>query len=265
TTGFPFVGPGVAINTHQDEGAGDEPGYVHVPDSREGDNADNAYAIGLYLDPQDYQDYAYFNNRFGNSADVITSEMSTGNPSKPSTSGIHKVTGDVTIDETDNWSVGSGESFVVLIDGNLTIEDTTGGNQQIITVAEGGYVAFIVNGNITIADSVGYDSSHANFQSSDPDDAVVQGVFVTSRTGDLIIDTDGDDNTQDLKFMGAGTFVGWGGVSLSRTYFDSALGSMLNRTNPTEIFIFRPDFVENTPAVMQASEKTQRQVAPHLD
>lgn len=50
------------------------------------------------------------------------------------------IEGDLTIDAP--WSIGTGESVVVLVNGNLNI------NEAINTTGTG-FVAFIVNGNIT--------------------------------------------------------------------------------------------------------------------
>ncbi len=69
----------------------------------------------------------------------------------------------------------------------------------------------------------------------------VEGVYIADR---IIIQ--GGLSGGDKKFVGAGTFVGWSGVTLGRSFADP----LANDTNPSELFIFRPDFVQNVPERM---------------
>lgn len=69
----------------------------------------------------------------------------------------------------------------------------------------------------------------------------VEGVYIADR---IIIE--GGRAGGDLKFVGAGTFVGWTSVTLGREYDDP----FTNDSYPTEVFIFRPDFVSNVPERM---------------
>jgi hypothetical protein len=117
---------------------------------------------------------------------------------------------------------------VVFVDGNLTV------NAQ-ITVAPGGFVAFIVKKNITFDSNLGW-SDPRNTQ------AIVAGVFVADQQ--IIVAGKGGGN--DLKFVGEGTFVGWGGVQLGRRFTPV----QTNNTYPTELFRYRPDFMDVVPARM---------------
>jgi len=72
-------------------------------------------------------------------------------------------------------------------------------------------------------------------------DSSVEGVYIADR---IIIA--GGLAGGDLKFIGQGTFVGWNGVTLGRSFAD--VNS--NDTSPTELFMFRPDFVQNVPERM---------------
>lgn len=65
----------------------------------------------------------------------------------------------------------------------------------------------------------------------------------------------------DRKFIGAGTFVGWGGVALNRDYGGGS-NPELNNTSPTEVFIFRPDFIVNAPREVKSAQMTWREVEP---
>ncbi len=96
--------------------------------------------------PTDY--YAVMYHRFGSPA--ATSTGDTTFTSKPA-SGTYYVNGNLTID-TAGWNVSPGETIVVLVSGNLTINQT-------INLSGTGFVAFIVNGNITVDPSVGEDYS----------------------------------------------------------------------------------------------------------
>ncbi len=132
------------------------------------------------------------------------------------------------------WDVTDDESYVIFVDGNLTFDDS-GRVEELISVEEGGFLAFIVSGDINIADSVGNDNL-ANTTSN------IEGVFISD--GTLTIESNG---AMDKRFIGEGTFVGWTDVELLRDYDDE----VLNESYPTETFVYRPDFVKNTPEKMK--------------
>ncbi|MDQ3008297.1 MAG: hypothetical protein M3Q81_01750 [bacterium] len=143
------------------------------------------------------------------------------------------------------WNVAAGESIVVFIEGNLTLNDLSNAvaNDRMITVAEGGFLAFIVNGDIIIGETVGNDT----LTDTTPN---AEGMFVAQNQ--LIIESRGSANGGDSRFVGAGTFVGWGGVDLQRDFRSDAdaARAIQNSTKPAELFVFRPDFVTNLPARM---------------
>ncbi len=161
---------------------------------------------------------------------------SEGDALKPGTTkDAYFHSGDMTIQSP--WSVTTGESFVVFIDGDLTIEDP-GAVGELITVDEGGFLAFIVSGDINIADSVGH-STLTNLTGN------LEGVYIAD--GNLTINTNG---ALDNRFVGEGTFVGWNGVDMLRDFDESAS----NELYPTEMFVYRPDLVKNTPEKMKRSQ-----------
>lgn len=154
---------------------------------------------------------------------------------------------------TQPWNVPSGENIVIFVNGDLNIRNT-------IQVAQGGFLAFIVRGNVNVDVSVG---------SSDPTSttSVVEGVYIADgmfRTCTNHNDACGNavQNISDLKFVGAGTFVGWNGLALQRDFSDSALGGLANNRNPAELFYSRPDFMLYTPEEMKKPHYLWQEVNP---
>lgn len=79
--------------------------------------------------------------------------------------------------------------------------------------------------------------------------------------GTFTVSGSSDGGVSDRKFIGAGTFVGWGGVALNRDYGGGS-NPELNNTSPTEVFIFRPDFIVNAPREVKSAQMTWREVEP---
>lgn len=178
------------------------------------------------------------------------------------------VNGNVGIDETQGFNLSNDQSLVVFVDGNLTIDDSnTGDNQyKIISVDEGGFLAFFVNGDILISADVGYDLDPANptVPVVSVENSNIEGVFVTD--GDLIIQSKNavGEVPPDRKFIGAGTFVGWHGVNLDRTFDDNGQGPILNQVQAIENFIYRPDFLANWPTKLKTSVSNWHEINPQL-
>jgi hypothetical protein len=152
--------------------------------------------------------------------------------------------GDMTLN--DPWTIEANESRVIFVEGNLRLNNT-------ITVASGGFLAFIVSEDITIDPSVGYD----DVTQTTP---LIEGVFVAN--GLLELPGVGTAAGGDRKFVGAGTFVGWGGIALERDYDNGQLRRRLNNYNSTELFIYRPDLALNAPTQMQTPRYQWREVSP---
>lgn len=191
-------------------------------------------------------------NDFGGSTNNI--QEPTGTPANAGVDAYYQ-SGDVTIE--DPWSIESGESRVIFIDGTLTIKNT-------INVAEGGFLAFIVKKDILVDPSVG----HEDVTNNTP---LVEGMYIAN--GQIRFPSAGVNGTVrevspgvfeggDLKFVGAGTFVGWGGIAMERDFDDGVLRRQMNNENPTELFIYRPDLVLNTPARMRSPRYQWREVNP---
>jgi hypothetical protein len=145
--------------------------------------------------------------------------------------------GDVTLQRP--WIIGetTPEQLVIFIEGNLTFDDPDDA-QQLLRVYPGSFLMFVVSGDIRITADVGNGADHANETPN------LEGVFVA----DGVIHIQGLSPVQsDERFVGAGTFVGWGGVILDRDFADGGTGRAFNNTIPTELFIYRPDFAMNAP------------------
>jgi hypothetical protein len=115
-------------------------------------------------------------------------------------------------------------------------------------------LAFVVSGSITFDATVG----HENIDETTPNPSVepnVEGVFIAN--GRITVASRGSD---DKKFVAAGTYVGWSGVELNRTFDNGGLGVFRNTTTPSETFIYRPDFVTSTPELFKFSDLIWKEV-----
>jgi hypothetical protein len=155
--------------------------------------------------------------------------------------------GDLTIQ--DPWQVDALESRVIFVDGDLNLKNT-------VLVAPTGFLAFFVSGDIIIDANLG----HTDPTAPTSGNSIVEGVYVAN--GRLLLPSRGEDAGGDYKFVGEGTFVGWGGVELDRNYADTATRGLLNNTNPAEVFRYRPDFLVRSPQELKVARTEWREVAP---
>ena len=245
TAGFPLSNTG-AIVTSLTGGV-----YIHEADSR--GNALQAKALGVVVPIENYD---YFYDKFGDQAQILPN---AGKPIVGSELAIYQYTGDLTLTENNPWNLTNTEKIIVFVDGNLTIDDTVAGENRITTVATGGdaFLMFIVSGDITITSRVGYADIYTN--PAAPNVANVEGVFIA----DGLLTVAGVAGATDLKFIGAGTFVGWSGVDLQRN-FDPGGSPELNNNAATEVFIFRPDLIVNAPRAVKSAQMTWREIEPRF-
>ena len=180
-------------------------------------------------------------------------ELSQLNPTVRDGVFISHFSGALTLAPTATWNitgggVGTAQKYIIFAD-SVTIKDTAS-LKKLITVAEGGYFMVIAKNGITVDFSVG----------DLPADKTVnlEGVYVAD--GPLIIKNDGDNTTQDLKFIGAGTFVSWTNITLDRKFADGGVGAIQNNTSATEFFIFRPDFMAALPEMLKDSRTVWREI-----
>jgi len=185
----------------------------------------------------------------------------------------------LTLDQNNGFQVASGESIVVFINGNLTINNNGGSdNTKITTVARktstnsGGFLAFITNGNITISSNVGktIDPDQTSFiQAVTYANTHLEGVFVAD--GTITINGQDDDDLNggypDRKLIVAGTFVGLTDIDLNRRADDPADPTTIyykiqNSFQAFENFVYRADLLINWPEELKSSIINWQEVAP---
>jgi hypothetical protein len=178
------------------------------------------------------ENYQYFYNLYSMGS-APTADFNGTKPTAAPTNGrAYFANGNTTVNiGGGGWTVNTGESYVIFVNGNLTID---GSPDDRLTVAEGGFLAFIVSGNVTVTNTVG----RADYNDTT---SSVHGVYIADR---IIIQ--GGRAGGDLRFNGEGTFVGWTGITLGRYYGTLSISD----TVPSESFKFRPDFVINVPERM---------------
>jgi len=178
--------------------------------------------------------YEYFKNRFGlaNATTNDNASLDLGALGKPSSrENPYYFVGDVTT--AGDWSVGDGESIIVVVDGTLTINGS-------ITTSGSGFIAFIVKRNISIASSVGTTASSTT--------SVIDGVYVA---GETFLTGSGSE-----RFVGKGIFVA--------SVFDLQrdLGDTDNQNYAAELFQYDPALFLNLPGSMKEHSVTWQEVAP---
>jgi hypothetical protein len=127
------------------------------------------------------------------------------------------------------WTVNNGDSYVVFVNGNLTVT----GN---MSVSQGGFLALIVNGNVTV----------------DPAVTQLDGIVIA----DGSYTTNSAGAGADSQLLSNGSTIAWGGVSLGRD-----LGGA-NVSTPAEKFTYRPDLLTNMPEKMKTFAMTWEEVVP---
>ena len=133
-----------------------------------------------------------------------------------------------------NWSIPTGQSYVFLVNGNLTI------NGRINFVGTG-FIAFIVKDDINISPGIG-----TTFSSATP---VLEGIYIAS--GTLHTGVNGGPGEPNYfpgaeRFVGKGIFIA-GGVSLERDLSTADAGTTANDTNAAELFIYNPELLLRMP------------------
>lgn len=187
------------------------------------------------------QNYDYFRRRYDFPQEPLEDFQSDAdNAQKPAGvprngNGAFLRQGDLTI--ASAWDVADGESYTIFVEGDLNINAK-------INVDVGGFLAFFVAGDVIIDPSVG-DAAYDDITGD------VEGLYVANgwiRTPSAGIQAGGD-----IKFVGEGSFVGWGGVELGRDFLGLTPASRkANDTNPVELFIARPDIVDAMPERLRA-------------
>lgn len=260
--GFIAVGEGGSVITTKDN----SDAYVHSAGSRT--TALGAYGTGVRPSTENY---SYF---FGNvNRDLVTVANLTAlkaaiDAQAADSTGLYLYGGGgtLTIDKTDGTvplSIPADKKVIVFIPGSLQFSNSSGLDEAVITsVANGGFLMFVVQNNITIDAAVGYVDS-TTLSSATPN---LTGVFAAD--GQITVASDNNASTTDRKFIGAGTFVGLdtantgNGINLLRNFDDGDLGKTKNSVDPAEVFVFRPDFVDNYPTEMKTAQYNWKELAP---
>ncbi|MDO5561410.1 MAG: hypothetical protein Q4G02_01395 [bacterium] len=169
---------------------------------------------------------------------------------------VCKFTHDTTL---GNITIADGVKQVVFVDGNLTINGD-------IAVPETSYLAIIVSGDITFDPNLGtnvFDFEN-DIEASWNQKPAVNGVFIAS--GKLLFPAHSATQVNEFtkypcapKLTLGGTFVGWEGVDVKRSFIGCAK-TKPSLTNPYQnynakipvlTFQYRPEFVLNTPDWMK--------------
>ena len=197
----------------------------------------------------------------------------------PNGTDINLTTGKYTIFVTGNLNIGSS---VTTTPYPTTYNDNPNSTVS-IRVANGAYLGFIVQKDINIRPQVGYRNRAA--YNSTPQFGTplgncagggpryvgnIQGVFIAD--GKIIVERNLTSNVDsavdpncvggrypDKKFVGEGTFVGWNGVDLQRSFSDGCTTQSWNNTTPTETFNYRPDFLKNSPEWLWRSVRLRQE------
>ncbi len=162
--------------------------------------------------------------------------------SLPSADGVYFKNGDVS-SLSQSWNPGGGidKKIIILINGNLTID-----KRITVDESENGFLAFIVSGSITIDSSLGNNPAAPGTR----DRSNIEGVFICDGT----FNTSLGDNGKE-RFVGEGIFVA-GGFNFGRDLED------YNGEIAAELFVFRPDFLINSPQELWQSNFTWEEIAP---
>lgn len=270
-SGFAIASTGNTNNLRSSDSSSSYHAYFHLIDRL---NNVNSYGVNTSLNQLNYD---YFYKLAENSLQAI----GTGEDLEPlladwtgaawwQTDEINyiAVDGNVSIDESQGFNLTTGQKLVVFVDGNLTIDDSNpnDANRKITSVDGTSFLAFIVKGNILVTPHVGYElnPSVPTVPAVSVANSNVEGVFVADGAFTVQSKTAIGEVPPDKKFIGAGTFVGWSGINLNRTFNDNSFGPILNNNQAIENFIYRPDLLANWPTKLKTSVSNWREVDPQL-
>ncbi len=260
--GFIAVGETGSVSTTKD----DSTAYVNAANTRT--TSQGAFAVGAQQMVENYDTF------YGNVSRQLTSVTSLNDlvtkisEQTTNTTGLYLYTsGDLIIDKGGAavpLAIPADKRVVVFVPGSIQITNSSGLDApRIVTVANGGFLMFIVRSNITVAAEVGHISNAVVPTTSNSN---IEGVYFAN--GQITVESDGSATTSDRKLIAAGTFVGLdtgnvgNGINLLRNYDDGGLGKTKNSVTPTEVFMFRPDFVDNYPVELKTASYNWKELAP---
>lgn len=269
--GFPITYSGNSNNLQSSDASSEYHSYFH--EATRLTNV-NSYALSSNLNQNSYE---YFYSlaedslqTIGNGEDMepLLADFTTASWWQANDINYVHIDGNVSIDETQGFALSSGQQLVVFVEGNLTLDDSNPNdtNRKITSVANGGFLAFIVSGNILITPNVGFELNPLapTTPTVNGTNANLEGVFLADGTLTSQSKSAIGEVPPDKKLIAAGTFVGWGGVALNRTFDDNNFGPILNNNQAIENFMYRPDLLVNWPTKLKTSLSNWREVDPQL-
>lgn len=163
--------------------------------------------------------------------------------------GAYYHNGDLIIDQ--NWTLGATESIVIFVNGSLTIT-----NSANITVPNGAFLAFIIKEGITFDPTIGTTDETSTT-------GTIQGIYIANQ-GITVESVGASPSVAEKKFVCEGTLVACGNITTLRDFRNSpnAADGSKNSSYPASLFIFRPDFVTNTPDKMKQPMINWKEIAP---
>lgn len=288
TSGFALLGSTDQTNLQSDENTNLSTRFQNLHWVGKRSPNQDAFALGLNADNYSLS-YNYFYTLADNGSTIrgpltpaqtnLATWRSNAWISGSSVTDYFLVNESLTLDENAAFQVANGESIVVFVNGNLTINNSGGAdNTKITSVSKktstnsGGFLAFIVNGNITINSNVGktVDPNQTNFiQPVTYANSHLEGVYVAN--GSIIVNSQENDglngNYPDRKLIVAGTFVGLTNINLNRRADNPADPTTIyykiqNSYQALENFIYRADLLINFPEELKSSVINWQEVAP---
>lgn len=206
--------------------------------------------------------YAY--NHFLSLIDggLLTSLNTTTLNSLPAPA-FYALPGSLRIDPSTTINVAPGQKYIFFIPGDLVIGNSSD-LDQVLTVNNGGFIAFFVKGDVIVQPEVGKDLGLSNTrmpnaensgvgQNRDETTADVAGIFVAD--GAIAIEGNGSSGEPDRRFIGEGSFVSASAIVMQRSYSrdqpDMEWSKIVSGFSPSEVFRHRPDMVLATPRELQ--------------
>ena len=275
TSGFPFLTAitlnSSTINTHKD--ADQYLANIHLNSQRGSAQSPDGFVLGFVPQSLSYQ---YFEQLAANAASIndvdeinLNNWRNDGLMDNPTN--FFRVTGDQTINQDNKLSVADGESVVIFVEGNLIIENNTGGGDKVTSVSRktssnsGGFLAFFVEADIVIDESVGEPldlNNYLNITAVNFNNAHLEGIFFSNQN----IEIEGGNTYPNRKFIGAGTFIGRTDVILGRKADDGNPATEAHKAHNTiqalENFLYRADLLINWPEELKSSIINWQEVAP---
>ncbi len=289
TSGFALLGNTNHLQLLSDENAGLSTRFqnLHWAGKRPINQNQDAFGLGLNADSYSLS-YNYFYTLADNGSTIrgpltqaqtnLATWRTNGWISGSQVTDYFLVNESLTLDENDGFFVNNGESVVVFVNGNLTINNASGAdNSKITSVARktsansGGFLAFIVSGNIIINSNVGkiIDPNQDFIQPVTYANSHLEGVYVAN--GTITVNSQGNDYLNggypDRKLIVAGTVTGLTDIDLNRRADNladptTAYYKIQNSYQALENFIYRADLLINFPEELTSSVINWQEVAP---